>query len=75
MAFQFHQVKGILWKNFLIGQRSKEFLRELISVAILGGLICTMEHLDPNNLFTPFYVSMTIIGYTRSVVFLWVSEK
>lgn len=75
MAIQFHQVKGILWKSFLVGKRTKEFLRELISVAILGALVCTMEHLNPNDMSTPFYISMAIIGYSRSVIFLWVNEK
>lgn len=69
------QIKAILWKNFLINLRTKEFLREIISTIILGAFIILVESNSPNNIITPFYLSMAIIGYGRSVGFTWALEK
>lgn len=37
--------------------------------------MAAFEYNAPNNIMTPFYLSMAVIAYTRSVVFNWVNEK
>lgn len=75
MGLNINQIKTILWKNFLIGVRTKEFFREIISVLILSVMLVVLEHNQSNNILSPFYMSMAIIGYSRSVGFNWVLEK
>jgi hypothetical protein len=70
------QMKAIFWKNFLIGVRTKEYLREILSVLILGVFTIIINRSNSNATFmSPFYLSMALIAYSRSVVFNWVTEK
>lgn len=42
---------------------------------ILGTFLVILESSSSNNFLSPFYLSLAIIGYSRSVGFNWVQEK
>ena len=75
MSIYFSQYRALLWKCFLINFRGREFLKEMISVVILAAFIIIAENFQPNNIITPFYIAIAIIGYTRYSAMSWVSEK
>ena len=71
----FTQYKAVLQKNFLISLRTKEYLRENISVVILGIFLIVVEHTQPNNFISPFYLALAVAGYARTVALTWVNER
>ena len=75
MSLEWEQFKVILWKNFLISKRTKEYLRENISVVILGVFLVLIERESSNNLMSPFYMSLAVMGYTRATGLNWVMER
>ena len=71
----FTQYKAVLQKNFLISKRTKEYIRENISVVILGIFLVTIELTQPNNFISPFYMALAVAGYSRTIALTWVAER
>ena len=69
------QYTAVLQKNFLISKRTKEYLRENISVVILGAFLVIVEITQPNNFISPFYMALAVAGYARTVALTWVAER
>ena len=69
------QYKAVLHKNFLISKRTKEYIRENISVIILGVFLIVVESFQPNNFISPFYMALAVAGYSRTVALTWVAER
>jgi hypothetical protein len=65
----------VLKKNFLMNYKTKEFLRELISVAIFAGVIIALNELGSTKDTIPFYMTMAITSYSRAMVIAWVGER
>ena len=69
------QYKAVLYKNFLINKRTKQYIRENISVVILGVFLIVIESFLPNNFISPFYMALAVAGYARSIALTWVNER
>lgn len=55
--------------------KTKEFLRELLSVAIFAGVIIALNTLGSTKDTIPFYMTMAITSYSRAMVIAWVGER
>lgn len=62
-------------KNWITNFRTKEFIRENISVIILSVFIVVSEMNDPNRFESPFYLAIAITSYSRGVAVHWLEEK
>ncbi len=69
------QFSAIMAKNWSINKRAKEYIRENVAVLILSVFIIVTERSSPNQLTTPFYLGIAILGYSRAVAVWWLSEK
>lgn len=65
------QFNTIMQKNWLINYRTKEFLRENVSVVIIMLFVIITENQGPNNFTTPFYLGIGVAGYSRSIAISW----
>ena len=76
MVEYFRQTLAIFRKNFLVSWRTKEFLRELVTVVIFLALIVTIYRVEGSDaLVIPFYMTLTLVSYSRAMVISWVSER
>ena len=71
----FRQFKAIQAKNWITNFRTKEFIRENISIIILSVFIVISEKQDPNRFESPFYLAIAITSYSRGVALHWLDEK
>jgi hypothetical protein len=65
------QFLAIQAKNWMINARTREYIRENVSVLILSVFIIISEHTDPNSFQTPFYLGIAITSYSRAIAVLW----
>lgn len=69
------QVLAIQAKNWTVNARTKEYIRENVSVIILSIFIVISERMQPNSFQTPFYLGIAVTSYSRAVAVLWLDEK
>lgn len=70
------QTRTVLARNFLLNWRTKEFLRELVTVVIFIAVIGVIFKVGENSdSVIPFYMTLAITSYSRAMVISWVSER
>lgn len=77
MRISFIQLFSTLFRKHLLNHaRNRSFIKELIAIAIVSGLIIALKVGGGNGLsYIPIYMPLALMLFCRGSVQTWVSEK